>query len=62
LPRNPDFGWRDTKGRRKEALNGFDFSNTFNVLPMHITLNPRKRSGFVDGPDQGVTEIQSFTY
>jgi hypothetical protein len=29
---------------------------------MHIALNPSKRSGFVDGPDQGVTEIQSFTY
>jgi hypothetical protein len=52
----------DTKGNLKETLNGFSFNNTFNVIPMHIALNPGKRSGFVDGPDQGVTEIQSFTY
>ncbi len=52
----------DTKGNLKETLNGFNFSNTFNVIPAHIALNPGKRSGFVDGPDSGVTEIQSFTY
>jgi WD40 repeat protein len=52
----------DTKGNLKETLNGFSFSNTFNVIPMHIALHPSARSGFVDGPDSGVTEIQSFTY
>jgi hypothetical protein len=52
----------DTKGNLKKTLNGFNFSNSFNVIPMHIALNPSKRSGFVDGPDSGVTEIQSFTY
>ncbi len=52
----------DTQGVLKQTLNGFKFSNTFNVIPMHIALNPSKRIGFVDGPDQGVTEIQSFTY
>ena len=52
----------DTKGNLKETLNGFNFNNTFNIIPMHIALNPSKRSGFVDGPDSGVTEIQSFTY
>lgn len=52
----------DTQGVLKETLNGFSFSNTFNIIPMHIALNPSKRSGFVDGPDQGVTEIQSFVY
>jgi len=52
----------DTKGNLKETLNGFNFNNTFNIIPMHIALNPGKRSGFVDGPDSGVTEIQSFTY
>jgi len=31
-------------------------------VPAHIALNPRKRIGFVDGPDPGVTQIQSFTY
>jgi hypothetical protein len=52
----------DTKGNLKETLNGFSFSNTFNVIAAHIALNPKLRSGFVDGPDSGVTEIQSFTY
>src|SRR5580658_9155792 len=52
----------DTEGNLKETLNGFNFSNTFNVVPTHIALHPSQRSGFVDGPDQGVTEIQSFTY
>ncbi len=52
----------DTKGEVQETLNGFTFSNTFNVVPMHIAINARKRSGFVDGPDAGATELQSFTY
>jgi hypothetical protein len=52
----------DIHGVLKETLNGFHFSNSFNVVPMHIALNPSKRSGFVDGPDPGVTEIQSFVY
>lgn len=52
----------DTKGNVKETLNGFNFNNTFNIIPMHVALNPSKRSGFVDGPDPGVTDIQSFTY
>ena len=52
----------DTKGNLKETLNGFNFNNTFNIIAMHIALNPGERSGFVDGPDSGVTEIQSFTY
>lgn len=49
-------------GELKETLNGFSFSNTFNVVPMHIALHPKLRSGYVDGPNAGVTEIQSFTY
>lgn len=52
----------DTKGRLVESLDGFNFSNSFNVVFTHIALNPSKRSGYVDGPDSGVTEIQSFTY
>ncbi len=52
----------DTQGVLKETLNGFNFSNAFNVVGAHIALNPSKRTGFVDGPDQGVTELQSFTY
>jgi hypothetical protein len=52
----------DTQGNLQETLSGFSFSNTFNVIPMHIAIKPSTRSGFVDGPDSGVTEIQSFTY
>ena len=49
-------------GELQETLNGFSFSNVSNVVPMHIALHPKLRSGYVDGPDAGVTEIQSFTY
>jgi hypothetical protein len=52
----------DIHGNLQETINGFSFSNTFNVVPMHIALNPSLRSGYVDGPDSGVTEIQNFTY
>ena len=52
----------DTKGNLVESLNGFNFSNASNVVFTHIALNPSNRSGFVDGPDSGVTQIQSFTY
>jgi hypothetical protein len=49
-------------GQLVETLNGFSFSNSFNVVPMHIALHPSQRSGYVDGPAATVTEIQSFTY
>jgi hypothetical protein len=52
----------DVAGNLIESLNGFNFSNAGNVIPAHIALKPSARSGFVDGPDPGVTEIQSFTY
>jgi hypothetical protein len=52
----------DIHGNLQETINGFNFSNTFNVVPVHIALHPSLRSGFVDGPDSGVSEIQSFTY
>jgi hypothetical protein len=52
----------DIHGNLQETINGFSFSNTFNVVPMHIALHPSVRSGYVDGPDRGVTEIQAFTY
>jgi hypothetical protein len=50
------------EGKLVESLNGFSFSNASNVVFTHIALNPSNRSGYVDGPDSGVTEIQSFTY
>ena len=52
----------DIHGNLQETLNGFSFSNTFNVIPAHIALHPSLRSGYVDGPDSGVTEIQGFSY
>jgi hypothetical protein len=52
----------DTKGNLQETLNGFSFSNAFNVIPAHIALNPSTRTGFVDGPSSNVNEIQGFTY
>ena len=52
----------NTKGKLVESLNGFNFSNASNVVFTHIALNPSNRTGYVDGPDSGVTDIQSFTY
>jgi DNA-binding beta-propeller fold protein YncE len=52
----------DEKGNLKETLNGFHFQDRFKVIPTHIALNPSHRTGFVDGPDDPVTDIQSFTY
>ncbi len=52
----------DTHGTLQETINGFSFSNTFNVVAAHIALHPSQRSGFVDGPASGVNEIQGFTY
>jgi len=48
----------DTKGNLVESLNGFQFSNIAFVIPVHIALNPKHRSGFVDDP----AGIRSFTY
>src|ERR1700722_3350541 len=52
----------NTQGRLVESLNGFNFSNASNVVFTHIALNPSNRTGYVDGPSSGVTDIQSFTY
>jgi hypothetical protein len=52
----------DTTGALVESLHGFHFSNAGNVIAMHIALHPRWRYGFVDGPDAGVSQIQSFVY
>jgi hypothetical protein len=52
----------NTSGTLVESLNGFSFSNASNVIGTHIGLNPSTRSGYVNGPDSGVTELQSFTY
>ncbi len=48
----------DPKGNLVESLNGFQFSNASSVIPVHIALNPKHRSGFVDDP----AGIRSLTY
>lgn len=52
----------DIGGNLIESLNGFSFSNAFNVVPAHIAIKPGNRTGFVDGPDEGVTQLQGFSY
>jgi hypothetical protein len=52
----------DADGNLVESIDGFQFSNASNVVPMHIALHPSQRYGYVDGPDPGVTQIQGFTY
>jgi hypothetical protein len=52
----------DPHGNLQETINGFSFSNTFNIVPAHIALHPSLRSGYIDGPNSGVSEIQAFTY
>ncbi len=52
----------DTKGNFVESVNGLNFFGESNVFPVHMALNPAQRTGFVDGPDLSVTDIQSFSY
>ena len=48
------------KGSLVRTMNGFNFSNASAVIPVHIALDPKTRSGYVDGPT--VDQLQSFTY
>lgn len=48
------------QGGLVRTMNGFNFSNASAVIPVHIALNPKTRSGYVDGPT--VNQLQSFTY
>ena len=52
----------NTSGVLQKTINGFSFSNTFNVIAAHIALHPSLRIGFVDGPSSNVNEIQRFSY
>jgi hypothetical protein len=52
----------DIHGNLQETINGFSFSNTFNIIAAYIALHPSQRSGYIVGPNQGETELQSFTY
>jgi len=48
------------KGGLVRTMNGFNFSNASAVIPVHIALDPKTRSGYVDGPT--IDQLQSFTY
>jgi len=52
----------DIHGNLVESLNGFNFSNASNVVATHIALNPATRTGYVDGPNAGVSQLQAFSY
>jgi hypothetical protein len=52
----------DTAGNFVESVDGLSFNGESNVFPVHIAINPSRRSGFVDGPATDDSEIQSFTY
>ncbi len=52
----------DIHGNLQETINGFNFSNTFNVVAAYIALHPSQRSGFLIGPNQSVTQLEGFTY
>ena len=51
----------DLVGNLVESIDGLMFQGGDNVFPIHITLNPSRRMGFVNGPDL-TTAIQSFNY
>ena len=51
----------DLVGNLVESIDGLMFQGGDNVFPIHITLNPSRRMGFVIGPDL-TTAIQSFSY
>ena len=51
----------DLVGNLVESIDGLMFQGGDNVFPVHITLNPSRRMGFVNGPDL-TTAIQSFNY
>ena len=51
----------DTAGNLVESVDGLMFQGGDNVFPVHITLDPSRRIGFVNGPDL-TTAIQSFSY
>jgi hypothetical protein len=52
----------DIQGNFVESVDGLNFPGQSAVFPAHIALHPGTRSGFIDGPDTNVTNIQSFTY
>jgi len=52
----------DVQGNFVESVDGLNFPGQSAVFPAHIALHPSTRTGYIDGPDTNVTNIQSFTY
>jgi hypothetical protein len=51
----------DLTGTLVETIDGLEFQGGDNVFPVHITLNPGRRIGYVNGPEL-TTAIQKFNY
>ena len=51
----------DPAGNLVETIDGLQFQGGNNVFPIHITVNPARRIGYVDGPEL-TTAIQQFSY
>jgi hypothetical protein len=47
-------------GTLEESINGFNFSDASTVIPVRISINPKSRIGWVNGPQ--VNELQEFSY
>ncbi len=46
-------------GTLEESINGFSFAAS-TVIPVHISINPTSRTGWVNGPE--VDQLQEFSY
>ena len=46
-------------GTLEESINGFSFDAS-TVIPVHISINPTSRTGWVNGPE--VDQLQEFSY
>lgn len=50
----------DENGKLVEYVNGFEFDDPFSVVVPHLAVNPAKRTGYVNGPNEN--ELQEFSY
>jgi len=47
-------------GTLEESINGFSFSDASSVIPVRISINPKSRTGWVNGPH--ADQLQEFSY
>jgi hypothetical protein len=51
----------DENGSLVESINGFNFTDAFYlIIPIRIAIDPKARTGWVDGP--GSNQLQEFSY